>query len=198
MGFRADGLLSQDAHHRCRVAVNDLFSDGDRRAAARAALRRAAELGVGTMHELGGPHLGPYEDLERVVSAGAEQGQHVVTYWGEQATTSLIDQVRADGVRGLAGDLCVDGAIGSRTAWLNEPYADAASGQSQPRGARYLTVEEITDHLRLCTRAGLSGGFHCIGDAAVSAAVSGLVRVAADSGSTPSAGPATDSSTWSW
>ena len=185
VGFRADGLLSQDAHHRCRVAVNDLFSDGDRRTAARAALRRAAELGVGTMHELGGPHLGPYEDLERVVSAGAVQGQHVVTYWGEQATTSLIDQVRADGVRGLAGDLCVDGAIGSRTAWLTEPYADAASGQSQPRGARYLSVEEITDHLRLCTRAGLSGGFHCIGDAAVSAAVSGLERVAAELGIDP-------------
>ena len=37
VGFRADGLLSQEAHHRCRVVVNDLFSDGDRRAAARAA-----------------------------------------------------------------------------------------------------------------------------------------------------------------
>ena len=182
VGFLADGLVSQEAHHRCRVAVNELFSDADRRTAARAALRRAAELGVGTLHELGGPHLGPYEDLQRVVSAGVEQGQHVVTYWGEQATPSLIEQVRADGVRGLAGDLCVDGAIGSRTAWLHEPYADAAPGQSQPRGASYLTVEEITDHLRLCTRAGLSGGFHCIGDAAVSAAVSGLLRVADELG----------------
>ncbi len=173
VGFRADGLVSQDAHHRCRVVVNGLFSDGDRRAAARAALRRAAELGVGTLHELGGPHLGPYEDLERVVSAGAEHGQRVVTYWGEQATPELIEHVRADGVRGLAGDLCVDGAIGSRTAWLSEPYADATG-----TGARYLTVEEVTDHLLLCTRAGLSGGFHCIGDAAVATAVSGLERVA--------------------
>ena len=135
--------------------------------------------GSARVHELGGPHLGPYEDLERVVSAGAEQGQHVVTYWGEQATPSLIEEVLADGVRGLAGDLCVDGAIGSRTAWLSEPYADAAESQ---HGARYLTVEEITDHLTLCTRAGLSGGFHCIGDAAVSAAVSGLVRVADELG----------------
>ena len=57
----------------------------------------------------------------------------MVTYWGEQATPSLIEEVRADGVRGLAGDLCVDGAIGSRTAWLNEPYADAAPGQSAIR-----------------------------------------------------------------
>ena len=106
----------------------------------------------------------------------------MVTYWGEPATPSLIEEVRADGVRGLAGDLCVDGAIGSRTAWLNEPYADAAPGQSQPVGARYLTVEEITEHLTLCTRAGLTGGFHCIGDAAVSAAVSGLQRVADELG----------------
>ena len=77
----------------------------------------------------------------------------------------------ADGVRGLAGDLCVDGAIGSRTAWLSEPYADAV-GPEEVRevGAQYLTVEEITEHLRLCTRAGLTGGFHCIGDAAVAAA----------------------------
>ena len=148
-GFRADGLGSaRTAHHRCRVAVNDLFSDGDRRAAARAALRRAAELGVGTLHELGGPHLGPYADLERVVSAGAELGQHVVTYWGEPATPSLIAEVLADGVRGLAGDLCVDGAIGSRTAWLYEPYADAVPWTDAIRGcAQYLTVEEITDHL---------------------------------------------------
>ena len=182
VGFRADGIVSQEAHHRCRVAVNDLFSDGDRRAAARAALRRAAALGVGTLHELGGPHLGPYEDLERVVSAGGEQGQHVVTYWGEQATPSLIEHVRADGVRGLAGDLCVDGAIGSRTAWLHEPYADTAPGQTRSAGARYLSVEEIADHLRLCTRAGLTGGFHCIGDAAVSAAVSGVQRVADELG----------------
>ena len=182
VGFRADGLLSQDAHHRSRVAVNDLFSDGDRRAAARAALRGAAELGVGTLHELGGPHLGPYEDLERVVSAAAEHGQSVVTYWGERATPSLIDQVLADGVRGLAGDLCVDGAIGSRTAWLTEPYADAARAEVRAVGARYLTVDEIAAHLTLCTRAGLSGGFHCIGDAAVTAAVDGLERVAGELG----------------
>ncbi len=182
VGFRTDGLLSQDAHHRCRLAVNDLFSDDDRRDAARAALKRAAGLGVGTVHELGGPHLGPYEDLERVVSAGAEQGQRVVTYWGERATPSLIDQVTADGVRGLAGDLCVDGSIGSRTAWLTEPYADAAADQSRSVGACYLTVEEIAEHLTLCTRAGLSGGFHCIGDAAVAAAVTGLVRVADELG----------------
>jgi len=103
----------------------------------------------------------------------------VVTYWGEPASPSLIAEVRADGVRGLAGDLCVDGAIGSRTAWLSEPYL---GGEPDERWAQYLTVEEITDHLLLCTEAGLTGGFHCIGDAAVAATVSGFERVAAELG----------------
>ena len=186
VGFRADGWVRQSAHHRCRTAVNDLVSDGDRQAAARSALAAAAELGVGTVHELGGPHLGPYADLARVVDAGRYLGLRVVTYWGEPATPSLIAEVMADGVRGLAGDLCVDGAIGSRTAWLSEPYADAVDPTgptgTEEVGAQYLTVEEITEHLRLCTRTGLTGGFHCIGDAAVAAAVTGLERVAAELG----------------
>lgn len=189
-GFRADGLVSQDAHHRCRVVVNDLVGDADRRASARAALSAAATLGVGTVHELGGPHLGPYADLRRVADAGRSLGIRVVTYWGEQASSDLIADVTAEGVRGLAGDLCVDGALGSRTAWLSHPYADADPADadqadltdSVPTGARYLTREQITDHLRRCTRAGMSGGFHVIGDAAVSAAVRALEDVAAELG----------------
>lgn len=178
VGFGVDGLVAQEAHHRCRVAVNDLVADAERRAAARVALIRASALGVGTVHELGGPHLGPYADLARVVAAGAETGVRVVTYWGEQASGELIEAVRADGVRGLAGDLCVDGALGSQTAWLSRPYETSEAGV----GAQYLSVEEITAHLALCTRAGISGGFHCIGDAAVSAAVTGLGNVAAELG----------------
>ena len=77
------------------------------------------------------------------------------------------------GAAGLAGDLCIDGAIGSRTAALRDAYADADS-----RGARYLSQDEISDHLVACTRAGLQGGFHCIGDDAVAAAVEGLRQAA--------------------
>ena len=74
----------------------------------------------------------------------------------------------AAGVAGLAGDLCIDGAIGSRTAALSVPYADA-----ETCGARYLSERQITDHVIACTRAGLQAGFHCIGDDAVAAAVAG-------------------------
>jgi predicted amidohydrolase YtcJ len=76
-------------------------------------------------------------------------------------------------VAGLGGDLCIDGAIGSRTASLCTPYTDAETS-----GARYLTEQQIADHVIACTEAGLQAGFHCIGDDAVAAAVTGLRRAA--------------------
>jgi predicted amidohydrolase YtcJ len=78
----------------------------------------------------------------------------------------------AVGAQGLAGDLCVDGAIGSRTAALVEDYRDAPG-----RGAQYLDLDAVTEHLRACTVRGVSGGFHCIGDAGVATAIEGLRRV---------------------
>lgn len=172
-GYRADGLLSGDAHHRCRGQLDRLFSDGDRRAAAEAALRVAAGRGVATLHELGGPHLGPLEDLTRVREVGEKLGLGIVCYWGELATPASIERAREFGAAGLAGDLCIDGAIGSRTAALRDAYAD-----SDGRGVRYLSQDEISGHLVACTRAGLQGGFHCIGDDAVAAAVEGLRQAA--------------------
>ena len=82
---------------------------------------------------------------------------------------ALID---ATGVRGLAGDLFVDGALGSRTAWLSEPYADAAGCT----GNRYLAPETIAEHLAACTEAGVTAGFHVIGDAALGAVVDAIER----------------------
>ncbi len=172
-GYRADGLLSRDAHHRCRGQLDRLFSDDERRAAAAAALRVAAARGVATLHELGGPHLGPLEDLTRVRQVANQLGLGIVCYWGELASTASIQRARAVGAAGLAGDLCIDGAIGSRTAALRDAYSDADG-----RGARYLSQDEIGDHLVACTRAGLQGGFHCIGDDAVAAAVEGLRHAA--------------------
>lgn len=172
-GFDADGWVTQEAHHRCRRQVDSLFSDAQRRGFAATALARAASAGIATIHELGGPHLGPFEDLGRVTDAGADLGLAVITYWGEQADDTVLADTAAAGVRGLAGDLCVDGAIGSRTASMIECYAD-----HDGYGVRYLDADQIIDHLVRCTRAGVQAGFHCIGDDAVAATVEGLRRTA--------------------
>ena len=173
-GYRLDGLLSRDAHHACRGRLDLLTTDAERRSAADVTLRAAAALGVGEVHELGGPHLGPLADLTRVSDAGRERGLRVVTYWGELAGPEAFARMTDVGAGGLAGDLCVDGAIGSRTAALHEDYADGPG-----RGAQYLDLDAVTEHLRACTERGVSGGFHCIGDAGVATAVEGLRRVAA-------------------
>ncbi len=174
IGYRSDGLLTREAHHLCRGSLDRLFTDQERRSAARTALRTAAGQGVAAVHELGGPHLGPIEDLTRVREVASDIGIGVTTYWGELATEPTIEWARQSGVAGLAGDLCVDGAIGSHTASLGEPYADADS-----RGVRYLSEQQIADHVIACTRAGLQAGFHCIGDDAVAASVSGMRRASA-------------------
>jgi predicted amidohydrolase YtcJ len=75
------------------------------------------------------------------------------------------------GAAGVAGDLFVDGALGSRTAWLHEPYADGPG-----TGNRYLDVEAITGTLVAATEAGMQAGFHAIGDAALDAVAEGLRR----------------------
>jgi hypothetical protein len=173
-GYSAAGWMSQDAHHLCRAQVDRLFTDDERRASIRAALREAARQGIGTVHELGGLHLGPVEDLVRAREVGAEVGVDVVAYWGELYGEESVARARAVGAVGLAGDLCIDGAIGSRTAALRQPYADA-----QTSGVRYLSTAEVTEHVVGCSRAGLQAGFHCIGDDAVAAAVDGF-RAAAE------------------
>jgi predicted amidohydrolase YtcJ len=173
IGYRPDGLLTREAHHLCRGSLDRLFTDRERRAAARTALRAAAAQGVAAVHELCGPHLGPMEDVTRVRDVASELGMGLTTYWGELATEPTIEWAHRAGLAGLAGDLCIDGAIGSRTASLREPYAD-----SETCGARYLSERQIADHVIACTRAGLQAGFHCIGDDAVAAAVAGLRRAA--------------------
>jgi predicted amidohydrolase YtcJ len=105
---------------------------------------------------------------------------HVVTvvgYWGEAVETAARarELMALTGVHGLAGDLFVDGALGSRTAWLHAPYLDEPAGC----GNCYLDGEAVAAHLAACTEAGIAAGFHVIGDAAVSTVVDALDRVVA-------------------
>jgi len=175
-GYRTDGLLSRQAHHLVRGRIDRLFTDAERRSDASTAMLQAASLGVGAVHELGGPHLGPLEDLTRVREAADELGIGLVCYWGELASADALAKGRSVGAAGLAGDLCIDGSIGSHTASLFEPYRDHDAVTPRGQGTRYLSDEEIMGHIIDCTRAGVQAGFHCIGDEAVAAAVEGFRR----------------------
>jgi predicted amidohydrolase YtcJ len=172
-GFDAQRPVTAAAHHLVRAAARDRLTPDQRTRARTAALDLAAANGIVAVHECAGPDIGGLDDWHEL--RGTRHGVEVVGYWGEAVTDrrqaeALMD---ATGARGLAGDLFVDGALGSRTAWLHEPYTDAPDRC----GNTYLDPGAIAAHLYACTEAGIPAGFHVIGDAAVGAVVGAVQQV---------------------
>ncbi|MBS2963005.1 amidohydrolase family protein [Actinocrinis puniceicyclus] len=179
-GYQEDGPLSRAAHHEVRAAALASITASQRADAQRAALRRAAECGIAAVHECGGPQISGEEDFTALIALAADPANaapYVFGYWGE-----LTDPVKAFelGGVGAGGDVFIDGAIGSHTACLREPYADAAetglgaaSGAGYA-GAAYLTAEQIGGFLVSCVEAGVQPGFHVIGDYGLDLLVAGL------------------------
>ncbi|GHG82598.1 amidohydrolase [Streptomyces griseocarneus] len=176
-GYAPDAPLTGAAHHAVRAAAYDSVTPAQRAEAQRAALARAASLGIGSVHECAGPEISGADDLTGLLRLAAEEpGLRVTGYWAEAITSPEgAARVRELGAIGAAGDLFVDGSLGSHTACLHEPYADAPDGT----GAAHLDAGAIAAHVTACTEAGIQAGFHAIGDAALSAVVEG-VRAAAD------------------
>lgn len=167
VGFHDSGHVTTEAHHVVRRVARDSVSPGQRQAAQRATRRRAAELGIGALHELGGPDISSEDDLLDLLDlARGEPGPDVVGYWGELGGA---EKARELGALGAAGDLFADGAIGSHTACLRSVYAD-----DDQTGHAYLTAAQVRDHVVACTEAGLQAGFHAIGDGALESVVAGF------------------------
>ena len=175
-GYHPDGPLTGAAHHAVRAAAHAAVTPDRRAEAQRAALAHAASLGIATVHECAGPEISDEEDFTALLKLAAEQrGTRVIGYWAEPvADEKDARRIRELGAAGAAGDLFVDGSLGSHTACLHESYADAPG-----TGTAHLDAAQIAAHVSACTEAGLQAGFHAIGDAAVSAVVAGI-RAAAE------------------
>lgn len=78
--------------------------------------------------------------------------------------------IRIGGVK-----MFLDGALGSRTAWLREPYR----GTAEDRGIRTLQTEEFRSLVRRAAEAGIASTVHAIGDAAVELALEVLGSIPA-------------------
>ncbi|MBW9205071.1 amidohydrolase family protein [Mumia sp. zg.B17] len=169
-GWSAGGRVERDAHHLVRQHLATLSDPSHRAATIGTALRAAAAAGIVSVHENAAPHISPLEDVNVVRAlAASEVLPHVVTYWGSR---DAYADARAYDVAGLAGDLNIDGSLGSHTAALHEPYDDRPS----TIGHQYLEADEVAEHVVGCTRAGLQAGFHVIGDRASATLVEGLRR----------------------
>ena len=173
-GYHPQLPLTAQAHHLVRAEARRLLTVAQRDQARVAALDAASAAGIVAVHECAGPDIGGAEDWQELRDTA--HGVEVIGYWGEAVSTAAQARalIEATGARGLAGDLFVDGALGSRTAWLCEPYADAPHST----GTNHLGADAIAQHLLACTEAGVTAGFHVIGDAAVTAVVDALRQTA--------------------
>jgi predicted amidohydrolase YtcJ len=95
-----------------------------------------------------------------------------------QIALEQLDEAIADGVRSGAGDawlraggvkLFLDGALGSRTAWMRAPYEDGSGS-----GIMIMEPAAFREQVRRAAAAGIAASVHAIGDAAVSLALTVL------------------------
>jgi predicted amidohydrolase YtcJ len=70
----------------------------------------------------------------------------------------------------------LDGALGSRTAALLEPYRCAGAGDDAGTGIVRVPPDELAAYLQQGREAGIGLAIHAIGDAAVGAALDGVER----------------------
>jgi hypothetical protein len=163
---------TRGAHHAVRNTAKSLLTPERRAAAQRGFLTSAAAAGIVEVHECAAGDEPGRQDLRALLDLDAPIS--VVGYLAaavndpEQAVALLHET----GAVALGGDLSVDGAIGSRTAALRAAYYDDQS----TCGTRYLSDDDIAEHLWACAVAGVQPGFHAIGDDGVSAVARGLRR----------------------
>ena len=176
-GWTEHGFVTRDAKNAARASFDAAGSRQQRRDDIEAALREAAAVGLAVVHECGGPLLTSAEDFADVLDLGTRPDlTRTVGYWAEPVTDP--EQARAltalHGAAGLAGDLNIDGSIGSRTALLRQPYADDPGCS----GTAFRTADGVRDHVAACAAAGVQSGFHVIGDAGMDTALDGIKAAA--------------------
>ena len=146
-------------------------------AALRAAQREAHRLGITGIHDVESMSaLAAFIRLE-----GSDELRLRVLF--HPPVEALPDLVRRGVRSGVGSDwlriggvkLFLDGSLGSRTAWMLEPYAG-----SRDRGMPITAASTAAEAMRTAASAGIAATVHAIGDAAVRRALdlmSGLPRV---------------------
>ena len=176
-GWLGEGRVARDAKNAARAAFDAARSADQRREDVADALRAAAAQGIAVVHECGGPLLTSAGDFADVLDLGRRPDlPRTVGYWAEAVTDP--EQARAllalHGAAGLAGDLNIDGSIGSHTAHLRSAYADDPGCL----GTAYRSSADVRDHVAACAVAGIQSGFHVIGDAGMDTVLEGYEAAA--------------------
>lgn len=160
------GRLTLDANWRAQRRFLAEMPVAQRRDAE----RRAAELAIsrGALHL----HAQLY---------GFERGQYAAEVAALRALPARIYPKVCEpdprlaielGLPYIGGDVFVDGSLGSRTAAMRAPYADAPTC-----GTLHVTEGELVRFFEESERLGIGAGVHAIGDAAIELCVGAWERV---------------------
>lgn len=154
------GVLRLEANKVARRWSVGAMSSQELERARRTVTRHAASLGITSVHEMNGPDMMGVEDFDAWRTG--RWPVEVVPYWGGLNISFVVER----DLKQIGGDLLLDGALGSHTAALEEPYADEATS-----GRLELDDATLTELFSEATAAGIQVAVHVIGDASIRQAV---------------------------
>jgi predicted amidohydrolase YtcJ len=137
--------------------------------AVRAAQAELHTLGITGIHSFPGVHYPDPDPLGVLLELHARQQLQLRVL--QHIRLDRLDAAIGMGLRSGSGDewlrlgavkMFLDGALGSRTAWMLRPYEDGSGC-----GISTLAPEEFRAHVRRAAAAGIASTVHAIGDAAV-------------------------------
>lgn len=164
------GILKESAMDLVRRQIPDATAS-QRYAALGRAMKHANSLGVTSVHDMcSRADLDTFRRAEREGTLTVRITAYLsVDDWASYAKRFPAYGLNSDMVRlvGLKGFM--DGSLGSRTAYMREPYADAAPGAPYPRGqltAMADPPESFQQRVAMADARGMQLAVHAIGDQA--------------------------------
>lgn len=130
-------------------------------------MRACAEVGLHEVHE-----IATTPAMWRGLCALAQRGELPVRVcaYGYGPVEAWTDVRSPSGSLRFCGyKVFLDGAMGSRGAWLSEPYSDLDANAPDPSGLCLCPPDELAEWSRLARERDLQLAVHAIGDAAVAA-----------------------------
>jgi len=169
------GRLFGDANWLAQTAFMAAIPEGERREAEGRALREALRQGALHLHvQLVGfegreAFAGEIEAISAIAREIAPELAEKV-HW--KLCTLDVEIAAQLGLPYVGGDVFLDGSIGSRTAAVEEPYADAGGF-----GTLFHDDEEVVAYVRAAEERGISAGVHAIGDRAIEQIIAAIEQV---------------------
>ncbi|MFQ5491136.1 MAG: amidohydrolase [Phycisphaerae bacterium] len=163
------GILKDDAMNLVSRFIPPL-SDADRDAAVLRAMQRANSMGVTAIHDMASPaDIAGYERIRRAGRATLRIRAFLSTddwpaHYDRVRNFAHDDWVTLAGFKGF-----MDGSLGSRTAYMHQPYADAKPDAKYPAGflvAMSDPPEKMRRRIADADRHGFQIVVHAIGDKA--------------------------------